>query len=624
MRRFLAVVASVFVILVLLAPYAGAQTTPAPAAGPTPKVTINGLIDNVTSWNRNMSLRDLDASRVDKEWYARTRARPDITGELGTTKFVLGLELDYTWGATCPSGNDVSFRCSTEAGFGAPTTGAVGQRSGTFLAADINTDMPASLEVKWAYTEFALPWAPAGSIMRLGAQPFTVTHKLSALATGDFPGIFTSIVITPSIKINLTYAAIEERSTGVGDGFFRGDDFAVIGSVDLTPFKGIDLRPLFAWAQLNGATSSSTRQGRGGLAASTANFPTGGIGTIVPINQAGNPTAGAAAVTLNPANGGSAIENRYTVGLDAKWTFGPFYMDPTVMYQWGNRQFVVPGTATVPCTSPAAPAGTANAPGCVNLVTVNTGFKGANSLQKQDMNAWLFDIAGGWRAGPLLLEGRGSYSTGNKASQDVRDARTQFRSFQPISTDAQWWAGWGEISNIGIDYFNQFMGDDAARGTAPPFAIGYDKYGLGRVGVRASYALTPAFTVRMNAMQSWTAEKVDTHGVRSGGAGITPGNIGRAIGDGGSSNLGTEIDAGITWRFAPGLTFDLVAGYMWVGDAYKAALATSNFASAPLTVTASPTGNAAQNLTTAVSGLNRPDTDPHGVSTVAARVRYSF
>jgi len=118
-------------------------------------------------------------------------------------------------------------------------------------------------------------------------------------------------------------------------------------------------------------------------------------------------------------------------------------------------------------------------------------------------------------------------------------------------------------------------------------------------------------------MQSWTAEKVDTHGIRSGGSGITPGNIGRAIGDGGSSNLGTEIDAGITWRFAPGLTFDLAAGYMWVGDAYKAALATSNFASAPLTVT---TGG----VTTAVSNLNRPDSNPKDVSTVAARVRYSF
>ena len=70
MRRFLTVVASVFVILVLLAPYAGAQTPP---AGPTPKVTINGVIDNVTSWSKNMSLADVNLTRVDKEWYP---ARP--------------------------------------------------------------------------------------------------------------------------------------------------------------------------------------------------------------------------------------------------------------------------------------------------------------------------------------------------------------------------------------------------------------------------------------------------------------------------------------------------------------------------------------------------------------------
>src|SRR5206468_234098 len=158
-----------------------------------------------------------------------------------------------------------------------PSTGAVGQRTGTFGAADMNTDMPAMLEVKWAYTEFALPWATAGSIMRLGAQPFTVTHKLSALATGDFPGVFTSIVITPNVRVNLTYAAIEERSTGVSDGFFRGDDFAIIGSVDISPFKGLDLRPLFAYTYINGATSSSTRQGRGGLGAGANIFPTSGI-----------------------------------------------------------------------------------------------------------------------------------------------------------------------------------------------------------------------------------------------------------------------------------------------------------------------------------------------------------
>src|SRR5213594_263834 len=63
MRRFLTVVASVFVILVLLAPYADAQQ----AAGPTPKVTINGVIDNVTSWSKNMSMNDVNLSRVERE-----------------------------------------------------------------------------------------------------------------------------------------------------------------------------------------------------------------------------------------------------------------------------------------------------------------------------------------------------------------------------------------------------------------------------------------------------------------------------------------------------------------------------------------------------------------------------
>src|SRR5262249_279924 len=160
---------------------------------------------------------------------------------------------------------------------------------------------------------------------------------------------------------------------------------------------------------------------------------------------------------------------------------------------------------------------------------------------------------------------------------------------------------------------------ERCRGLAATSAIGYDKYGLGRIGFRASYALTPAFTVRANVMQSWTAESVDTRGVRSGGSGITPGNVGRAIGDGGSNNLGAEIDGGITWRFAPGLTFDLAAGDMWVDDAYRAPLATSNLDSAPLSVTAGTRGT-----TTAVSNLNRPDTNPQNVSTVAARVRYSF
>ena len=73
-------------------------------AGPVaaqPKVTITGLVDNITSYTHNLSQTDLNPARnKDMEWYSRVRVRPDITAEVGTTKFVLGLEIDETFGQT--------------------------------------------------------------------------------------------------------------------------------------------------------------------------------------------------------------------------------------------------------------------------------------------------------------------------------------------------------------------------------------------------------------------------------------------------------------------------------------------------------------------------------------------
>ena len=73
-------------------------------AGPAaaqPKVSIVGLVDNITSYTHNLSQTDLNPARnKDLEWYSRVRVRPDIIAEVGTTKFVLGLEIDETWGQT--------------------------------------------------------------------------------------------------------------------------------------------------------------------------------------------------------------------------------------------------------------------------------------------------------------------------------------------------------------------------------------------------------------------------------------------------------------------------------------------------------------------------------------------
>jgi hypothetical protein len=92
MRRCLLTAVFTFVILAMLAPAVFAQTPP-----PAPKVTITGTFDQFTSAGRNFY--DGNYSRDnDREWYARTRFRPDFEFAVGRTKAVLGLEIDLMYG----------------------------------------------------------------------------------------------------------------------------------------------------------------------------------------------------------------------------------------------------------------------------------------------------------------------------------------------------------------------------------------------------------------------------------------------------------------------------------------------------------------------------------------------
>jgi hypothetical protein len=156
-----------------------------------------------------------------------------------------------------------------------------------------------------------------------------------------------------------------------------------------------------------------------------------------------------------------------------------------------------------------------------------------------------------------------------------------------------------------IDYLNFLRGSATGLNTAN--SIGYDKYGLIRAGLRASYALTPAFTLRAAANASWTAEEVDTASTLAAATGLTPRCAAAAVDNGtcrdeGTARyLGTEIDLGFQWRFAPNIVFDLVGAYLFVGPAYATHLTTN-----------------------AATGIARNGRDPQDVQTVAARVRYSF
>src|SRR3989442_15790084 len=95
MRRFLATAVFGVIVLAILAP-------PGLAQAPTPKVTINGLFDQVTSMGRNFYDGNL-ARDNDPEWYARTRFRPHFTFEVGRVKAVLGLEIDLMDGKGGPN-----------------------------------------------------------------------------------------------------------------------------------------------------------------------------------------------------------------------------------------------------------------------------------------------------------------------------------------------------------------------------------------------------------------------------------------------------------------------------------------------------------------------------------------
>jgi hypothetical protein len=552
-------------------------------AGPVsaqPKVTITGFVDNVTSWSKNMSVVDTNvgkSSAQDREWYARTRVRPDITAEVGTTKFVLGLEIDFGWGQAANQDTTVCLAAACPAAAGT-------QQRGGQAGADLNTDMQGDIKIKWAYTEFDMPIMPVPTRFRLGAQNFAAHYKPGVLAHGDFAGVHMENQWNPMVKTNLTYVAIEEQSTGVRDNFQRGEDFALITSIEVTPFKGLDIRPIFAYANLVGPTSTATRQARGGIGVGAGNFPVAKVTQVAGIG----PSCGGAAATATGCFSSSAVEDRYTVGVDARWRFGPFSLDPTVFYQFGNREQI-------------------NSQAFGN-------FSNPAQISTLKRDAWFVDVRGGWQAGPLLLELAAIYTTGNKARDRIDLGNSSIKYYEPIDLDGGFYGGWAEIWALGIDYFNTIRSGNTA--TNHTNGIGYDKYGLIRFGTRVRYDLTPTFSVRAAANANWTAEPVDTQTTTLGANGLAPctgagfaaaiaaAGLGACSPNGTAQFIGTEVNVGFTWRFVPNVAFDMVYAHGWTGNALATNFVTST-STAGTTVTA--------------SGRN-----PKDIDTIAARVRYSW
>jgi hypothetical protein len=525
MRRCLVIAVLALVTLGVLAPSVFAQAPP-----PAPKVTIVGTFDQITSAGRNFY--DGNFSRDnDREWYARTRFRPDFEFAVGRTKAVLGLELDLMYGQG--GSNDGGFPGNNS---GAAGGFAGGTKSATNGALDTNTDVGGMIEIKWIYTEFDLtgkdslmPFIPFLTVARAGGQPFgTIANYKVYYANGDFAGLDLYSTFTPDIKNHFAFVIVEDQLAGGNRSTAttrtsRGEDYAFIISPEFTPMKGLDLKPMFSWFHADGLTAGAARR-------SAANTRTIG----------GNISGAAAVGGGAPAGDSTNQENRYTVGLDARWRVGPFGLDPTIAYQWGKYDTQAQRT------------------------------NGTVGRVEGDASAWLFDIIGSYQLGPLLLEMRGVYTPGNKARDNLSLSK---RYFEPLNLDTGYFSGgWLGILGLGVDYFNGGGGANQSMDTN----IGYDRYGRGQLAFRATYSITPALSVYGVVSPAWSAEKVDTDtgacaplNVASSNAGCTARTIvsDRSLVEGDSSYIGTEINAGFTWRFAPNAAFDLAGYYLFAGSA---------------------------------------------------------
>ena len=522
------------VLLVVLATPVFAQ---APAAPSAPKVTITGLFDQVTSAGRNFYDGNLSRDN-DREWYARTRFRPDFEFAVGRVKAVLGIEMDLMYGQGGPNDGGFPGNNSGRAGGTANVVGPnvanadTGCKNNTNGCLDLNTDVAGMLEIKWIYTEFPLtgkdsllPFIPVETMARAGGQPFsTLANYKIVYANGDFAGLSTITTFDPTVNLKLAYVVAEDQLAGGNRAdatarTSRGEDWAIIVSPEFTPFKGLDIKPLYSYYHVDGLASGTSRH-------NVFNRRFVGNGTTNTTDNAAALGGGA------PAGDSTNQENRHTIGIDMRWRSGPFGFDPTFMYQWGNADFQAVRTS-----------------GSVGRV-------------ESDISSWIVDLTGSYQLGPLLLEARGVYTPGNKARDNLAQS---IRYFQPLTTDGSYWAGWGAINASGVDYFNGSLLTNMGR------FIGYDRYGRAGFGFRGTYSVTPALSPYIIVSPTWTAEKVDTD--TGANPGLGTGSISRTTVDdqswvkGDSSYIGTEVNLGLTWRFAPNTAFDLEGSYLFAGAA---------------------------------------------------------
>jgi hypothetical protein len=483
MKRFVAAAAAVV-------PFLGAITL-ACAQAPEPKVTVNGIIDVITTLSKNWASLDVTDGGKDQSWYSRERGVFTITGEVGRTKGVLSIEMDAINGAgTVSGGNTNSFDLDTDLN-------------------DNVTQNGGFLELKWLYLETPitgpgslLPFVPIPTTLRAGAQPARGhSYKFGVLFSGDFPGVTLETGWAPNLRSTVTYAQIGEGLDKITapNRVTNNEDWAMLASVEFAVFTRLLIKPTYAYADY----TCGNAQGTGALGMEAKNGFAAGFCTALTDRHFDT--------------------RRHTIGGDIWWTTGTFTVQPTFLYQFGEQGIGTPDGHTVA------------------------------------IQTWILDTIARFRTGAFNIEGRFMWTPGMRAEDTVQAGRDTIRYYQSINSGFGYMAGWAEIQSVGVEYAGGLL--SAAPGVALRQSPSYDKYGRIFAAVAADYVLTPALTLKGLVNMSWTDKAVDTHGTL-GGLGLT------STGARGTERyLGTEINLGLTYWFAPNVAFDLMGAYLFAGNA---------------------------------------------------------
>ena len=327
--------------------------------------------------------------------------------------------------------------------------------------------------------------------------------SLATYATGDFAGLNVVSTITPNVKLNFTYVQVEEMLSGcrtsaafpncnsntasptvggIGYSQLRGDDFAII----------VAPRSRRSRASISSrCTRTSTRAAR---PAPAPRMGRGGVNTTTAFTNADG--------SWRPGSTRTAIRS---VSMAAV-RLGPFSLDPTIMYQFGNRDVVVPGMPGECVLRPTAQ----------NCLALASG-KAPGSLAKADISAWLFDVRAGFQIGPLLIEGMYIVHLGQQGpGHDVEQCL-----LLPAADDRHGLPGrLGDPAlALGLDYLNALNGERWPHRATKAWRIGWDKYGRHQASVKASYFLTPNLSGMGGVAVHLTHRAIDTNGITQNSAG---------------------------------------------------------------------------------------------------------